>query len=286
MLIAGSLLFLTAKAIKFFKRNVRELERLHAEEGDTRFRWLVFPAVALHRLFSRIFGDTDGTWRSLVTWRSFSLTFLLSLIANTSCILLIATSSPPDAPSLELPIIKIFAASYVVFILSYFIGDLISIAATRHILYQIVVNKRNFLRYVVINLFTILAAYVLTISPALLTLIYCIITNSNLNSIIRVGLFGSVIIPFFLFIFATSHLPFPFFIFAFIAILSITIPTMIYVAAMVLWYILCRPYLLDKDWENTSYVYRCLMFLGQVGKILVYASPILYAVYVTIKYRW
>ena len=194
-----------------------------------------------------------------------------------SWIILILTSIPEDLPQFDLQIIRILWTSYAVFILFNFLGDLLSINITRHVLAKIVAGKCNFLKYLGIDIAGIMLGYFITLLPTLTVTIICLITNSELNPWIHYGLLGNALIPFFLFIFATTSMPFSFFIFAFIAVFSVTIPTAIYLILMVFCFAGYKTYKSFKSNEDLSVLENVAKLLSIFAKTLLFIAPIIAA---------
>ncbi|MCP4367909.1 MAG: hypothetical protein GY797_07330 [Deltaproteobacteria bacterium] len=214
----------------------------------------------------------------LYTWRSISATFLVSLLANSVCVMIILLSVPDDVPPFGLHLLKILGLSYFAFIFFNFWGDLVSISFTRHVVSRIVTGKCNFLKYIVIDGFGIFLGYVITLLPSLSITLFCWFTGAHLNQWIHTGLLGNALIPFFLFIFATTTMPPLFTVFAIIAVLSITIPTVIYLSLMVFCYVGYRIYCLV--WRNKGFsdkidgALRLLIYLGIFLLVFVAISEI------------
>ncbi len=191
--------------------------------------------------------------RDLFTWRSITATLGVSLAANLICVLFIVAFIPDDAPPWELNLLKILSLSYVWFIFFNFLGDLVSVSFTRHVIWRIVSGRCNFLPYLLLDIFGIILGYLVTLLPTLSITIMCLVTGDDLNQYIHTGLLGNAMIPFFLLIFATTNMPALFALSAFFAVFSITIPTASYLFLMFFCYIGYRFYkLYEQSWKNQA----------------------------------
>lgn len=247
------------------------------------FNWLVWPAIAANSFFNLLFGNRGSRIKDLYTWRSVGVTFLISFFANAICVILILTSIPNDLPPFDLRLIQILGLSHFVFIIFNFLGDLISISFTRHVLNKIITGKCNFVRYLAIDVSGILLGYFVTFIPTLVIVIFCLITGDELNKWVNSGFLGNILIPFFLFIFATTNMPIPFPIFAFISVFSVTIPTITYLFLMAFCYFGYRTYYIIWKNKEISTIEAILRFFFKFGKILLFVGPFLVALAFILK---
>ncbi len=192
------------------------------------YDWIVWPAIGLNKVFTKLFGKTDVRFWRLFTWRSCTVTALLSLLSNMICVLLIFNTEPKDFQHIEFALLRIVVNSYLVFILFNFIGDWFSVNVSRYILNKIVLDKRKLFWYLSIDMGGIAIGYLITLLPSYSILLYCLVSGDELNIWIQRGLLGNAIIPFFLFIFSTTNLSWIFAFFSIIAVFSVTIPTFSY----------------------------------------------------------
>ncbi len=190
-------------------------------------------AIGLNKILTLIFGERGTTVKDLFTWRGVGCTAPISVVANSVCIGLILTNIPEDLPEFDLELIKILIFSYFFFVLFNFLGDLISISITRHAVSRIIQQKYKLIRYLAMDISGIILGYLITLLPTWSVVIYCLVSGGDLNPWIHTGLLGNALIPSFLVIFATTNMPWPFLLFAIIAVLSITIPTAIYLFLMI-----------------------------------------------------
>ena len=283
MLIAGSILLLIAGSALFYIKHARQFDKEYPTLTKVEFHWLVWPAIAVNSFFNRLFGSRGSRIKDLFTWRSIGATLLISLLANSICVFLILTSIPNDLPSFNLRLIQILGLSNFVFIIFNFLGDLISISFTRHVLSKIITGKCNFVRYLGIDVSGIFLGYFVTIMPTLVIVILCLITGDELNKWINTGLLGNILIPFFLFIFATTNMPLPFPIFAFISVFSVTIPTVIYLFLMVLCYFGYRTYYIILKKKELSIIEAIFKIFFFIAKILLFVAPFLVALVLILK---
>jgi len=232
LLIYASMLIIFTWTALFYLKNVKEFEKIYTELSDNDYKKIVWPAIFANNFFCYFFGNVGNGIKGLLTWRSIGVTFLFSTIANALCLFIILENIPNDIPFFDLNLIKITVFSYFTFILFNLVGDMFSICVTRTVLWRIVKQRTNFLKFIGYDILGIMIGYLITIFPSLLYCLHYWITGDELNKWIQFGLLGNTIIPFFLYIFATTHMPFPFTIFAIIAIFSITIPTTIYLFLM------------------------------------------------------
>ena len=226
IIIFGGVLRIFSSSILFF---LRQEENPQPGPLTSKFHWYIWPAVAANAFYTRLFGKRGSGIRDLFSWRSVFVTILVSVSANIACVILILKSMPEDVPLFDPKLFRILVFSYLVFMISNFFGDLVSISITRHILDKMVTLKKKLVRYLIFDIIGIVLGYVITLTPSIAAVFYVIQSNSDLNQLIQIGILGSVIIPFFLIIFATTNMPFPFIILALVAILSITIPTATYI---------------------------------------------------------
>ena len=221
----GVTLVLFSSAILFF---LRRPENSDSNLPTAPFHWYFWPAIAANAFFTRLFGPRGAGLKGLLTWRSIIVTLLFSTVANLLCIWFILTSAPDDAPAFDLELIRILTFSHLVFMLFNFFGDLVSVSVTRHAVDRIVSLRKHYARYLLLDILGVVLGYLVNFLPGLLAFVYAAQTDVTLNQLIHAGLFGNALIPFFLLIFATTTMPFPFAVFAFVAVFSITIPTAIY----------------------------------------------------------
>lgn len=283
MLIVGSVLMLITGSALFYIRHAQQFDKEYPTLTEIEFHWLIWPAIAANSFFNRLFGSRGSRIKDLFTWRSIGVTFLISLLANSICVFLILTSIPNDLPSFNLRLIQILGLSNFVFIIFNFLGDLISISFTRHVLSKIITGNCNFIRYLSIDVFGIFLGYFVTIMPTLAIVVFCLITGDELNKWINTGLLGNILIPFFLFIFATTNMPLPFPIFAFVSVFSVTIPTVIYLFLMVFCYFGYRTYSIIWKKKELSIIEAILKIFFFIAKILLFAAPLLIALVVIFK---
>ena len=277
MVIWGSLVVFVCYSALFYLRHARQFEYEYQTLSDGEFNWLIWPAVAANYFFELLFGQRGTRFRDLYKPRTIGVVFLISLLANSMCVILILLSAPKDLPSFDSRLIWILVLSYLVFIIFNFLGDLISVNITRHVLSKIIAGKCNFIRYLGIDIFGIGLGYFVTLLPSLIIFIWCWNTGEEFNRWVRTGLMGNALIPFFLFIFATSKMPVPFAVFASIAVFSVTIPTLMYLFFMGFSYLCYRIYC--GIWKNRDLgiIDRILTFFLSTGKLLLFLAPLLAA---------
>lgn len=284
IIIVASIMWLIIGTAIFYIKHAKQFDKEYPILTKNEFHWLVWPAIAANSFFNRLFGRSGSRIKDLYTWRSIGVTFLISFLANAMCVILILTSIPNDLPPFDLRLIQILGVSHIVFIIFNFFGDLISISFTRHVLYKITTGKCNFVRYLGIDVFGILLGYLVTFMPTLVIVISCLITGDELNKWINSGLLGNVLIPFSLFIFATTNMPVPFPIFAFISVFSVTIPTIIYLFLMAFCYLGYRTYYVIWKNKEISTIEAILRFLFSFTKISLIIAPFLLALAGILKY--
>lgn len=211
--------------------------------------------------------------KDLFTWRSVGATLSVSVMANLICVVMILLNIPPDlheydpqfraVPFDSFNLMQILVLSYFVFLTFNFFGDLLSITVTRNVVSKIVAGRCNFLHYLVVDMLGIVAGYVVTLLPPLVLTAYCWVSGDHLNKWIHTGLLGNALVPFFLFIFATSGAsPFLTF-FVFLSVFSITIPTAIYLSLMAVCYLGFRCYWLHKSFWRGKPLLAKLEYLAK-----------------------
>lgn len=286
LLIVGSIVLALTKSSLFFINHVRRFDKEYPALSSGQFHWLTWPAIAANFFFERLFGQSGENIRALYTWRSVSVTLVISLLANSICVFLILTSTPEDLPVFDPQLIKMLGLSYFVFVVFNFLGDLVSVNITRNVLSNIISEKCNFLRYLFVDILGIILGYVITLLPSIAVLAYSIIEDVEINEFIHEGFLGSTIIPFFLFIFATTNMPVPFSIFAFIAIFSITIPTAIYISLMGFCYFGYRIYQSAFKEKDLRILDMALNILSSGAKILLYLAPLVIGISIVWQKNW
>lgn len=269
MTILAFILVALPASLLFYIGNARSFEKEYPSLSNGEFNWLIWPAIAANYFFESLFGKRGTSFRDLYTWRSVGVTFLISFFANIVCILLIFSSVPDDLPSFDFQLIKIYVLSYLFFALFNFLGDLVSVSFTRHILSKIVMGKCNFVHYLSFDFLGILTGYLITLLPTIFIVLYCLNTGDDFNKWIHTGLLGNAIIPFFLFIFATTKMFFAFPFFAFVSVFSITIPTLLYLFLMVLCYFGYRVYLKTWKRKEENLIEQILKIIYFFGKFLL-----------------
>ncbi len=278
--LIGAIALLFSAPMLYFKR---PLEVSGVSSLGDRFHWRIWPATVANAIFTRLFGPRGAGLRGLLTWRSLVMTFSLSAFANLICVAFILTSVPDDAPEFDLEPIGILTFSHVVFLGFNFLGDLVSVSITRHVLDRMVTLKRRYTLYILLDIGGIILGYLVNFLPGLIALAYASQTNVSLNQLIHAGLFGNVLIPFFLVIFATTSMPWPFAAFALIAVLSITIPTVTYLFFTLL-INACHWLYEGVVMRQTQWASMLLQRIQLTGKILMIVGPALSAVSVLMEF--
>jgi hypothetical protein len=218
--------------IRFYYLNSYQFERdYQLDHGN--YDWVIWPAIGMNKIFTVLFGNNEPRLKSLITWRSVAITSLLSIVTNFVTLYLIISYSPDDMPDFGRDSLKILFNSHLVFVAFNCLGDWVSITVTRYSVAMIISRRYKLLRYLALDILGILMGYCVTMSPAFIVSAYCIITKTNLNPWIHTGLIGPIIIPFFLFIFATTNMPLIFSALAFMAVFSVTVPTALYLLLIV-----------------------------------------------------
>lgn len=250
---------LLAAAILYYQRNRREIaEKCGHYFSAGQKTWLVWPAIGANSFFDFIFGTKLISVRSLLT------TLAISIGANFACLILILMNLPRDFPPVEPSLIKISFYSLVWFITFNFLGDVISLNITRRCVRKIVNREYDLVKYLSWDVGGIIVGYFITLLPAAASAGYAVFFSAPLNPLFRKGILGGVLIPFFLFIFATGGLPIIFGIWACISVFSITIPTAIYLSLMGL----CLLGFKISEWwlqgENEHFLESMLKFIYSI----------------------
>lgn len=286
LLIVGSLVWALTLSSIFFITHVRRFDKDYPALSGRAFHWLIWPAIAANFLFEHLFGQRgDNIW-SLYTWRSVSVTFLISLLANSICVFLILTSIPDDVIEFDLTLVRMLGLNYCIFVIFNFLGDLVSVGITRHVLSRILSGKFNFLRYLFIDITGIILGYIVTLLPSIAVVSYSIIQGIEINEFIKDGFLGGSIIPFFLFVFATTNMPIAVSVFAFVSIFSITIPTAMYIVLMGFCYFGYRIYQVTFKERDLPIFLTILKILLNGAKILVYLSPLIVGISIVWNASW
>ena len=275
MVMIASAIMLVVVPSLFFVQQIRELDSKYKAILAKEYNWLTWPAVATNYFFARLFGKAEIHYSKLFTWRSVSVTFLFSFLANVICLFLILTNIPADAPKFDLNILKILGLSYFTFIAFNFMGDLISINITRKMVYRIATGKCNFLRYIGYVILGICLGYSVTLLPTIFVISYCLFFSEPLNNWAHTGLLGNALIPFFLFIFATTNMPIAFSFFAMLAVFSVTIPTAIYISFMMICYVNKMAYVLYRKNTGIETIENLLNSLKLIATLLFFIASIL-----------
>lgn len=286
LLIVGSLILAFTKSSLFFLSHVHRFEKDYSALSERVFQWLIWPAIAANFFFEHLFGHRGDNFWSLYTWRSISVTLLISLFANSICVVLILTSMPEDVIEFDLSLVRLLSLSYMIFLIFNFLGDLVSVGITRHVLSIIISGRCNFLRYLFIDVVGVVIGYIVTLAPSIAVVSYCIAQEVEINEFIRSGLLGGLLTPFFLFIFATTGISIAISIFAFVSILSITIPTAIYIALMGFCYFGYRIYQMTFKEKDVTTLVMVLNALLTGGKILLYLSPLIIGISILWNQNW
>lgn len=273
-LVVGSLLVALATLASYFSQHSARFDQELPGLSPGQYHWLVWPAFAANALFTWLFGPRGRSVRDLFTWRSVTVTLGLSVGANLVCLYFILTSVPADLPPLEPVVLSTLTFSHFVFVLFNFLGDLVSISFSRHIVHAITQRRCNFFRYIRFEFLGIALGYLVTFSPTLLVVGYCLASGSPLNEWISSGLLGNVLIPFFLGIFATTNMPWAFSLFALLAILSVTIPTALYLTTIAVSYGAYRVVRLLSSGQRLRAV-GLVQVTRQLGKLLLFLAGLL-----------
>jgi len=275
LVIVASFLLLILYPARYYLYHARKFDKEYPTLSEGQFHWLIWPAIGASYFYEKLLGKVGPRFRDLFTWRSVTVTFFFSFLANTICIFLILTSIPSDLPPFDLQLIRILGLSHIVFIVFNYMGDLVSVNITRYVVSKIVAGKCNFLRYIATDVLGILLAYFITLAPSIFVTTYCWITGDELNQWVHTGLLGSSLIPFFLFIFATTNMPASFSIFAFVAVFSVTIPTAIYLFLMAFCYLGYRGYTFVLNRKKVSFVKGILQSGIKLANFLLFMASLL-----------
>lgn len=277
LIILATLVYFILVSSLFYLKHAKKFEQEYESLTGIEFNWLIWPAIGINHFFSRLFGESGRKFRDLYTFRSVSITFAISLFSNVLCVIFILISIPEDLPPFDLQIIRILVLSYMVFVVFNFFGDLISVNVTRYVISKIISGKVNIIKYLGIDLLGIIFGYFITFLPSVIIFLICWNSDIEFNQFVHLGLFGNALIPFFLFIFATTTMPLPFIIFAGIAVFSVTIPTFAYLALMVFCYTGYRIYSSVKVYEKINIVENIIKCALVITKFLMILAPMLMA---------
>ena len=165
---------------------------------------------------------------------------LISLVANLLFLFILYYLKPKEI-IFDTISIHFILMSYITFIIFNAIGDIISIAFTRSVLYQIVHKKGNVNKYIIKELFGIILGYFITLLPLIIILIlylFQIINENETTQYIKNGFIGILFVPFIYLIFITSSQFFLYKLLAFLALFSIAIPTIIFLSTIIIVYFL------------------------------------------------
>ncbi|MCP4105881.1 MAG: hypothetical protein GY749_10150 [Desulfobacteraceae bacterium] len=163
-----------------------------------------------------------------------------------------------------------------------FLGDWISVTITRYTVIKIIEQKYNLLKYIFIDCFGIVLGYCITLSPTIFVTLHCLAAGDALNPWIHTGLLGNALIPFFLFIFATTNMPWVFSFFAFLAVFSVTVPSTIYLFLIISCFLLykfhryvwkgCGIIIPDEQLVRTNRALRVVNLLIKFLKIVIFVA--------------
>lgn len=244
-----TLLFFT---LVLFIGAIYKIYRDMPEEENISREWLLIPSTILHKVFSSVFGRHDGTIKTLITFRSVAITFLISITANIMCVSLILSSSPEEF-NVEIKTISLYFSSYVVFLFFNFLGDFVSISFTRHVLYKVSEKKLRLRKYIFQDFIGIFLGYTISMLPIIFLILLHIfsISSETINSFKEYGILGPIFIPFLLLIFSTSStVPMIFIILTIIALFSIAIPTFLFITTILLIQIMSKTNLTQYGFYN------------------------------------
>ncbi len=220
-----------------------ELQRLTLEQ----YHFLIWPAQFMNRVYQIYFGrvalNDKGKlgktgWKQLYSFKSMRRVLWLSLGANLICCILILLERP-KAFEITMDHIQVVFFSYLFFLFCNFWGDLISVNISRYVVVKIVHKGRlgwTLLLILLLDVAGIVIGYLVTLTPSLSITLYCWVTDSPFNEWIEWGVLGNGLIPFLLFLFATTFFSIPVTVFAVVAVLSVTIPTVGYLVLMLINY--------------------------------------------------
>lgn len=259
-LFFGALAALLVSSALYYIRNRKQLAERYSEylaRGE-RTR-IIYPAVGANAFFEFVFG------KKILSVRSVLAVMGVSATANIVCILIAFAKFPEDFPPIEPEILRIYFYSSVWFLILNFLGDFASLSITRYCLRKIISRHHDLLKYLVVDFGGIALGYAITTMPVYLLGTYCMITSTGLNIFIRKGLLGSAIVPFFYFLLATGGLPPIFGFWAAVAVLSITIPTGIY---LTLFLICLVGFQIHERWWKDRSKARIESFLEGIANFL------------------
>lgn len=227
------------------------------------YQRIIWPARMANALFSRLYGSAGDSVRELINIRSVLVTFFVSVVLNGLCISVIVHLSPFDSFLASPRLTHFFLANYLVFIASNFLGDLVSVTATRWLLQKIISGKCNFFSYAIKDFLFVVTGYFVSVSPAIFALFCDITALADITTIAPYGLLGPFLIPMFLFFIATTSATFPFIALSLCSVLSIWIPTLLYLGTLAFNYLLYSVYL-EKRATGSNYLVSFLRMLTRV----------------------
>lgn len=273
----GFVLFSIAAPITFFIK-----EDTAKNFPNQEFHFIIWPAIAAQTFFSAIWGKVGNGIFGVLTFKSVRNTLFFSVTINILCIFLILNKASQDSPSFSVDHIRILYTSKIWFICCNFLGDLLSIHVTRYLLDKIIHSKIKSWKYIILDITGILCGYLIMLLPSFLVYQISITFYETPNELLQTGLLGNLLIPFFLLIFAFTDFPSIVTFFALFSILSITIPTGIYLFLIIfvnIGYRLYKRYSIEKN----KMVRRYSKTTKEIGAYLTMLGSVLLALPFLIK---
>lgn len=268
-----SYFFISASfCIKYLKVSIENLARYYNKLDDSKKNIILWPAKYYYSLLTKIFKNNGGKISEILSLRSLVVTFGISFLINSICILIVLVNKPNGYGVFNEKIVGALFKNYIFFILINYLGDVVSISITRNMLHRLVNDVSKVFKCLFIDMLGILCGYVISFTIPLV--LYFVVFGGGAGSgeLFNSGLFGIYLIPFYLFIFTFSEPNLYFGVVAFLSIFSITIPTIIYLALFIINFsAIYFPKKLKKiiQQDLTVTIANILSLVGRLGIVFV-----------------
>lgn len=188
--IYGTIILIAASLLRNLISIYYEVQTEHARYSQKEYRRIVWPALAAKRFFDHVLGPTGERFQDKFTPRIVMTVLAISVAANTLCVAYIMGEKGTDKPMFTAEALKAVASSYAVFLTFNFLGDLMSLAVTRHLLQRITAGQCNFFKYLLLDVGGIFLAIGITTLPAMAAMGFVVFLAVPSNELFKAGLFG------------------------------------------------------------------------------------------------
>ena len=249
---------------------------------SSEYKGIVWPAFITQKLFVNVFDIRGNKYWDFFSVKSVLLIFLFSFFANLLIIYLIVTTSPVSLQSLEPSLKKLLVNNYIVFILFNYLGDLLSVSITWYLVNKLTLEKCNIIKYFGFECLGVMAGYLISLMPVIVGVLCTLILDFDTNYYMQAGLFGNIFVPIIIVIYVISSYSVTVWIIGLFSIVSIAIPTLIFISIIPISYIMKN---IQKNMrESTQNIYYTkLKILEKLSAFLMLAATILAAFIVILK---